>query len=94
MKNVALHRANSSSQMISFYRFAPLIIHFLLNPSDPLTQNLNPFTCEVPKGLAETREQYGKGFPFRQDTPVKGLRFWVSGSEGLSRKCMINGAKR
>lgn len=62
---------NSSSQIISFY--CTVKQTFSSQPSDPLTQNVNPFTCEAPKGLAETREQYEKGFPSRQDTPVKGL---------------------
>jgi len=72
--HIAPKRANSSSQMISFYRsFRTVNQTFSAQPSDPLTRSLNPFTCEAPKGLAETREQYGKGFPSQQDTPVKGL---------------------
>lgn len=58
-------------QMISFNRTVNQTS--FAQSSDPLTQCPNPFTCEAPKGLAETREQYGKGFPSRRDTPVKGL---------------------
>jgi len=60
MLHIAPNRANSSSQMISFYRSFHIANQtFSAQPSDPLTQSLNPFTCEALKGLAETREQYG-----------------------------------
>lgn len=71
LQHIAPRRVNNLPQMISSYRTVSET--FCSQLSDPLTQSPNPFTCEVPKGLAETREQYGKGFSFRRGTPVKGL---------------------
>lgn len=57
--------------MISSYRTVNQT--YFAQSSDPLTQDPNPFTCEALKGLAETLEQYGKGFFSRRHTPVKGF---------------------